>query len=358
MLSCTGSLLLQLYALLHVPAGRYSYRFMAASAENLHLMDGAMLSRTLRTLVRLGQKPNADWLFLLAEESYYHLSKLQPQQLADFVWGFGQLRYSPGPSWLTRAAEATGQQLPGFSALALVRLLQGLAGVRFRPGVEWLGSVGCRVQQLLGEMTAQELLQCVAALERLGLGPGPVLMQQLSAGAFTTPAAAQALAVAVPRAAAAPTGTQAPPSTVTQAAAAVPAESNSSSSGLQGIHRPQLPQGTVLGEQLLQALVPPAAAKQQAAAGGSDVTVGCHDHAAVADFTVELPLQLQQKLQADRPHDITHDSHQLEHVLGRCTDQHLQHDGVEPEAPMLLLPRPQRPRKPPQPVQLPLAASR
>ncbi|KAF6261366.1 hypothetical protein COO60DRAFT_1636811 [Scenedesmus sp. NREL 46B-D3] len=73
-----------------VPGPELVQRYMAQTAEKMHLMNGAMLSRTLRTLVRFGHAPNADWLALLADESLYYLGSMSPEQMADIVWGFGQ----------------------------------------------------------------------------------------------------------------------------------------------------------------------------------------------------------------------------------------------------------------------------
>jgi hypothetical protein len=327
---------------------------MAASAENLHLMDGAMLSRTLRTLVRLGQKPNASWLYLLAEESYYHLSRLQPQQLADFVWAFGQLRYSPGPRWLARAVEAAAEQLPGFNASAMVRLLQGLAWVSFKPEAEWLGSVGFRVQQLLGEMTAQELLQIVAALERLGLGPGTVLIQQLSAGALSTPTAAQAYAAAaVTKAAAASVSVQTALQDVVKTTTAVPPAAAKSSSGFQDLQQVQLSQPLANGEVGLPPKLPlPLPTDQHVPAPGHAVPSGSDGIQAVPASQTVFALQPQQETASKSSTDARRNAHhRLETVISSNQEQC---EGAD--APVLLLPRPQRPQRPISPLQLPLAA--
>lgn len=359
------------------------HRFMAVSTENLHLMDGAMLSRTLRTLVRLGQKPNADWLLLLVEESYYHLSLLQPQHLADFAWSFGQLRYSPGPSWISRVLEAASHQLPGFKSAALVRLLQGLAGLQLKPGVEWLGAVGYRVQQLLGEMTAQELLQSVAALERLGSGPGALLMQQLSAGSFKSAAAPQPLAQTAVgsggvRSSQVPSS---PPPAVPEGVAsdgasadvpagaavcAVPAEDHASAGSMQVIMRPQL-------QQQRAAVAAELAVVSASTREAQQITPHCtspETTAANSSIASQLQRLAQQdgleqgayRLEADFAAELAAGS--LRRSPDDWLDLALAGVGVEEQMghsqnqAVILLPRPERPRRAPSGLQRPLAACR
>lgn len=168
--------------------------FLSCTADKMHLMSGHMMSRSLITLARCNQKPNASWLGLMAEESHYHLADLNPDQLANMIWGFAQLRYSPGNTWLQAVQTLSQQQLTGFSAQGLARLLQGLAGLRVRPEPRWLAAVGVVVQSRLRQLSGEELLQCVGALEVLGLAPAGVLVQQLSVGGLGDPTAAEAFA--------------------------------------------------------------------------------------------------------------------------------------------------------------------
>jgi hypothetical protein len=184
----------------------------------MHAMSGGHLARTLRSLTAFSARPNAAWLSLLAEESHYHLSDLTPEQLADLTWAFAQLGHHPGPAWtravlsLVAGQQVAGQQVAGqqelgrFSARALTRLLRGLAGLRVRPDSAWLGCVAAQLAARLPELTGQELLQCVAALDVLGLAPAAVLVAQLMAGGLATPADGEALAAATHALAAASVG--------------------------------------------------------------------------------------------------------------------------------------------------------
>jgi hypothetical protein len=164
-------------------------------------MNASMLSKTLRTLVCFGHTPNTDWLILMVDESLYHLADMTPEELGDIVWGFGMLRFSPGPNWLSTAQHVVADQLPRFNARALLKFLQGLVGLRVQPEQQWLLGVGARVEQQLRDMSGEELLQLVQVLEQLKLGSMPVLVQQLMMrrlGAATGPEGTAVASVSPP----------------------------------------------------------------------------------------------------------------------------------------------------------------
>jgi len=115
------------------------------------------------------------------------------------VWSFGRLRVQPWARPGCPRCRARGDSLSGVYVKPLLRLLQGFAMLQVKPESQWLGQMGARVQQLLDDMTGQDLLQLVVVLEQLGLSDvhpadAAACHQRLGEGA-TAPAPAAPAAV-------------------------------------------------------------------------------------------------------------------------------------------------------------------
>ncbi|KAF5830313.1 hypothetical protein DUNSADRAFT_14767 [Dunaliella salina] len=157
---------------------------MAAVQYRLDMSKPQNLANIIWSCVVLGYMPEQDWMVMYYRALDIRLHAFGPVDVSNTLWAFGRLQfdgkqYRVAPNVVRKLLQQAYSVLPHLEPQHMANTLWGLARLGFVPGPMWSQAFLNATGPKLLAMHAHELSSLAWAVGKLRMAPGPVWVSQL-----------------------------------------------------------------------------------------------------------------------------------------------------------------------------------